>query len=117
MDKDSATLGYVNGRTAYLNANHRGVCKYASPTDPNYQTVRNALASAIDAFRSSAVTSYHELDNDHRKLLDGFLAVSDAPENDSMAFNAARITGSCEWLLKSQVSRNGKTPEIYICIG
>ncbi|KAI9773277.1 MAG: hypothetical protein M1835_006168 [Candelina submexicana] len=100
VDKDSATLGYVNERTAYLNANHRDVCKYASPTDPNYKTVRNALASAIDAFRSSAVTSHRELDNEHRKLLDSFLAVSDAPEDDFMDFNAVRTTGSCEWLLK-----------------
>ena len=100
VDKGSATLGYENERTAYLNANHRDVCKYASPADPNYQTVRNSLASAIDAFRSSAVTSHRELDNEHRKLLDSFLAVSDAPEDDFMDFNAARITGSCEWLLK-----------------
>ena len=100
VDKDSATLGYENERTAYLNANHRDVCKYASPTDPNYQTVRNALASAIDAFRSSGITSHRELNNEHRKLLDSFLAVSEAPEDDFMDFNAARIIGSCEWLLK-----------------
>ena len=102
VDKDLATLGYANERTAYLNANHRDVCKYASQMDPNYQTVRNALASAIEGLRSSAVCSHVEIDQERRKLLDGFLAVSDTPEDDFMDVNAARMTGSCEWLVRKE---------------
>ena len=100
VDKDLATLGYANERTAYLNANHRDICKYASQEDPNYQTVRNALASTIEGLRSSAVHSHIEVDQERRKLLDGFLAVSYSPEDDFMDVNAARITGSCEWLVR-----------------
>ncbi len=44
VDKHLAVLGYGNERTAYMHANHRDICKYADKKDPNYQTVRNALA-------------------------------------------------------------------------
>jgi hypothetical protein len=98
VDKDSATLGYANERTAYLDANHREVCKYSSPTDPNYQTVRNAMASAIDVLQDH-VTSSLELNNEQYRLLDSFLGISDAPENDLMDADALRMRGSCEWML------------------
>lgn len=99
VDKDLATLGYANERTAYLNANHREVCKYGAPTDSNYQTVRNALASSIDAFRTEALASRREISSEQQRLLDNFLEVSDAPEDDFMDIDALRMTGSCEWLL------------------
>ena len=49
VDKDSATLGYDHERAALLNTDHRGVCKFDRPSDPNYQTLRNALSSTVDA--------------------------------------------------------------------
>lgn len=48
VDKDSATLGYEKERIALLNADHRGVCKFDSQSDPNYRTLRNALSSTVD---------------------------------------------------------------------
>ena len=99
VDKDLATLGYANERTAYLNANHREICKYDAPSDPNYQTVRNALASTIDNFRKGAVSSRRQINNEHQRLLDEALGVSEAPENDFMDTEALRMRGSCEWLV------------------
>ena len=43
VQKDSAILECPGERIALLNANHRGICKYNSPTDDNYITVRNVL--------------------------------------------------------------------------
>ncbi|KAM0804114.1 hypothetical protein BDR22DRAFT_800435 [Usnea florida] len=48
VDKDLAVLGYSNERTAYMHANHRDICKYPDQSDPNYQTIRNALAFVVD---------------------------------------------------------------------
>ncbi|KAI4212781.1 MAG: hypothetical protein LQ351_004483 [Letrouitia transgressa] len=98
VDKDLATLGYPNERTAYLNANHRNVCKYQDETDPNYQTVRNTLASTIESYRSQNVSSRRELNAEQRRLLDSILNVSDAPEDDFLNVDALRMKGSCEWL-------------------
>lgn len=48
VDKDSATLDYKYERIVLLNADHRGVCKFDSQSDPNYRTLRNALSSTLD---------------------------------------------------------------------
>lgn len=100
VERDLATLGYVNERIAYLDADHRGVCKYASSQDPNYLVVRNALASTINSFRTRAVSTKNDLDHEQRKLLDMYLGSSDSAEDDFMGVDNARITGSCEWLIQ-----------------
>lgn len=99
VDKDLATLGYANERTAYLNASHRDVCKYGAPTDPNYLTVRNALASSISALKSHNIASRRQMNSEQQRILDRYLGVSDAPEDQFMDIDALRMTGSCEWLL------------------
>jgi WD40 repeat protein len=116
VDKDLATLGYSNERTAYLNANHREVCKYSTSNDPNYLIVRNALAATIDGFRIHAASSKHNLDLEQRKLLEDFLGVSDVVEDDLMGATAQLMTGSCEWLLKKdsfQEWRDSANTQLY----
>lgn len=102
VDKDLATLGYANERTAYLNANHRDVYKYSAQSDSNYQTVRNALASTVNSFRSRALEFRQCLDNEQQHLLGSYLGVSEAPENELMRIDTIRMRGSCEWLLRKQ---------------
>ena len=45
VNKDSATLGYPNEQSALLNATHRNICKFDSPADPNFISLRNVLAT------------------------------------------------------------------------
>lgn len=56
VDKNSATLGYPQERTALLNADHRGVCKFDRSSDPNYKTLRNAFSTTVDAIVSEGVS-------------------------------------------------------------
>lgn len=102
VDKDLAILNYVNERTAYLNANHRDVCKYASQNDSNYRTVRNALASTIDTFRARQTITKRELDREQRRRLEAYLRITDAPEDDFMDVDSIRMRGSCKWLLQKK---------------
>ena len=39
--------GFKNERVNYIHANHHEICKYSTPEDPNYITIRSALAAAI----------------------------------------------------------------------
>lgn len=48
VERDSSVLGYKDEMIYPMNANHRDVCKFESPTDPNYRTVRNALVLAVE---------------------------------------------------------------------
>lgn len=52
VDKASATMGYADERIALLNADHRGVCKFDDPSDPNYKTLRNAFSTTVDSINS-----------------------------------------------------------------
>ncbi|KAL9136204.1 MAG: hypothetical protein Q9175_002593 [Cornicularia normoerica] len=116
VEKDAAVLGYPNEYSTYLNANHREVCKYTDQEDPNYQTVRNALASTIDKLRTNVIPSKREIDNEQRRQLDGYLRVSDAPEDDFMDIDALRLYGSCEWLMRKrsfQEWRDTATAQLY----
>lgn len=48
VTKDSAILGYSHERHAMLDADHRNICKFEAPSDPNYIAIRGALRSIID---------------------------------------------------------------------
>lgn len=45
VSKDSATLGYPNEQSALLNATHRSICKFDSPSDPNFISIKNVLVT------------------------------------------------------------------------
>ena len=49
VDPDSATLGYREEKQMPMNANHRAICKFETPKDPNYVILRNALASTVQS--------------------------------------------------------------------
>lgn len=40
--------GFRNERVQYINANHRDICKFDNPDDPNYVALKNAIASATE---------------------------------------------------------------------
>ncbi len=41
-------VGYKGEKAQPLNADHRNICKFDSPTDPNYVTIRNSLCKAVE---------------------------------------------------------------------
>ena len=62
VEKTSATLGYPHERIALLNADHRGVCKFDQPSDPNYKTLRNALSTTVDAIVAEGIVTQSNQD-------------------------------------------------------
>lgn len=65
VDKVSATLGYPHERIALLNADHRGVCKFDQPSDPNYKTLRNAFMTTIDSITVEGTIYQFYAENSH----------------------------------------------------
>ena len=47
LEKESSVLGYPGEISKPLDADHHGVCKYSSPDDPRYVTVRNVLKKLV----------------------------------------------------------------------
>ena len=53
VDPDSATLGYPDERQVPMFADHRSICKFDSPSDSNYVTLRNCLAATVQDISSN----------------------------------------------------------------
>ena len=56
VKKSSAIMGYPKERTAHLDTDHRGVCKFDSPLDANFVTVKNALIETLDQIRQTCMS-------------------------------------------------------------
>ncbi|KAI5921828.1 hypothetical protein F4810DRAFT_712067 [Camillea tinctor] len=105
VQKHSAILGFKNERVQYINADHRTICKFDSPDDPGYITLKNALTSAIEnilkkVFQSKVTRSKKEMQS-----VKSFLGVTDRPNEHYM-----RAEGSCQWLDKSEDFQEWRNP-------
>ncbi|KAK5632688.1 hypothetical protein RRF57_008402 [Xylaria bambusicola] len=105
VERHCAVMNYANERRTYLDANHRDVARYASPKDPSYVLVRNALATTIEDQRVSLKTEKRELDHTELEALCKFLGVSGAPEDNLIANESRKLPGSCQWLVQKDSFR------------
>lgn len=97
VDKASATLGYQNERTALINASHRGICKFDTPWDPNFVTVRNCLLSLVHDITQRLVESNREEYRSSLRSLQGLLGILEKPEGELLALEEIRFGESCRW--------------------
>jgi WD40 repeat protein len=101
VNRESAVLGYPNEQSALINANHRGLCKFASPSDANYATVRNALASITKDIEDELYHQKREEQQKQLRILEKFLGVHEKSEDSLAAYEEQQIEGSCRWLTTS----------------
>ena len=97
-------LGYPGETSKPLNADHHNICKYESPEDPNYITVRNTLQSlvskiiSIDTSIRPPVSTRSDIHN--LKML---LAIIELPDMDYNFFRDQRARGTNDWFLEETV--------------
>jgi len=98
VEKDSAILGLKNEEIVLMNADHRGICKFESREDPNYVTVRNAMALVTK--RLLVGIAHDEDDEKGRQMqsIGSYLNVSAEPEADLEEQHALKIHNSCRWI-------------------
>ncbi|XDG07500.1 hypothetical protein ABKA04_007115 [Annulohypoxylon sp. FPYF3050] len=96
LEKDSSVLGYPGEISKPLDADHHGVCKYASPDDPRYITVRNVLKTLIT--KSKTKQQSHELDAPSVTSFEEYLSVFDSPDADYNFFRDRWTPGTCTWI-------------------
>lgn len=97
LEKQSSLLGYENETAKPLHADHHDVCKYDSTEDPNYRSVRDALRSVANALRTSATTDGGK--EKELEILQAWLGVTGAPDEDLSALRSVRKQGTCEALV------------------
>ncbi|KAI1469877.1 uncharacterized protein F4812DRAFT_450284 [Daldinia caldariorum] len=99
-----------------MNADHRQLCKFNSPDDPNYKTLRNTLHTAADMLRSSPpwnlATSQTQVNLTYapeglskdliNQRLRSFLGVDDTLEDELQILQILREPGTCEWFSEAK---------------
>ncbi|OHE99782.1 NACHT and WD domain-containing protein [Colletotrichum orchidophilum] len=102
LEKDSSVLGYPGEISKALNADHHGVCKYESPRDPNYITVRNVLKSLVSKLISTS-KSKKAVATTRRESLDlkSLLAITDIPATDYVFYRDQWVEGTSNWILQN----------------
>ncbi|GAW25471.1 putative vegetative incompatibility protein HET-E-1 [Rosellinia necatrix] len=116
VEKHCAVMNYTNERRIYLDANHRDVARFSTPSDPSYILVRNALATVIDSRRAPVLPVQKRLQHVELAALSKFLGVSGAPEDKLITNESRKLPGSCEWLIQKesfQQWRNALTSRIF----
>ncbi|KAH7370025.1 hypothetical protein BKA65DRAFT_487549 [Rhexocercosporidium sp. MPI-PUGE-AT-0058] len=102
VDKHSASLGYPDERIQTLNADHRGICKFESPNDSNFRTLRNALAATVEDIERRVPRTRQQLYRQEMQSVSRSLNVSSGPIDDLTELEDSRIPGSCEWVTSSE---------------
>ncbi|KAI8954362.1 NACHT and WD domain protein [Xylaria longipes] len=111
VDKDSAVLGpgFTNEIARYMNATHRGICKFDSPEDPNYLSLKNSLASAVHSVLQELLAAHDETAKAQLRKLQTFLGVLGPPDE-----NHEKLEGSCQWIDDRDDFREWRDAEIDI---
>ncbi|KAM7192873.1 hypothetical protein V8F20_008670 [Naviculisporaceae sp. PSN 640] len=139
VERHSATLGYHNEEIAAMDADHRHLCKFDSPEDPNYKLLRNALLTAVDLVRADTRTESFEIAESPVQMptaasmmihslspaevtsrLRGLLGAHDSLESDLTTLQLLKQPGSCQWFIEKDLYvswKAGGAPGILWLIG
>ena len=98
LEKNSAILGYSKEISRPLYADHHGVCKYSSPEDVNYVSVRNALGSLAEEITRKVGVSADQAMADFQTLQEPFSSFFEHGD-DLVKHHRLWIEGTCEWIL------------------
>ncbi len=103
LEKDSSVLGYPGEISKALNADHHNVCKYDSPSDPNYITVRNVLKSLVSKIILTSRSNKPPLSNRRESQdLKSLLAITELPDIDYIFFRDQWAPGTNDWVLEEK---------------
>ncbi|KAM7219578.1 hypothetical protein V8F06_004959 [Rhypophila decipiens] len=112
VDPESAILGYREERQVPMNADHRSICKFETPHDQNYITIRNSLVSTITRLSRSHQSPIMDIPtNRWHGSLRHWLGLEELGEDDLSAVQESRAPGTCQWLLAKESFRTWKDPE------
>lgn len=86
-----------------MNADHHGICKYESPKDPNYITVRNVLKSLVSKIISTSRSHGPTVSNPTESLdVKSSLADMELPDVDFIFFRDQWAEGTSDWILREK---------------
>ncbi|RYC54364.1 hypothetical protein CHU98_g11846 [Xylaria longipes] len=122
VERDSAILGYKGEMAQPLNADHRSICKFDSPTDPNYITIRNSLSKAVEDILGDVFLKRSKEMKLQIRNIETFLMISYNAEDDLITAETNKTEGTCEWVISLESFESwrdspSETPMFYWLTG
>jgi WD40 repeat protein len=102
LEKDSSVLGYPSELSRSLQADHHGVCKYSSPTDPSYISVKNTIKSFMALSPSNAKQQEELSHNADTANVQELFRECPTSENDFYNLRQRWIPGTCHWFVEEE---------------
>ncbi|KAH0556206.1 hypothetical protein GP486_005865 [Trichoglossum hirsutum] len=119
VDKSSAILDLPREHIQYLPADHRRLCKFATPDDPTYTILYQCFLTTVSdienlgkihSFTMFSVPNLTNSDISQReaeyraemKLISKALDVVEHPRRDLAVLSSKLHQGSCQWLIESE---------------
>ncbi|CAN9157928.1 unnamed protein product [Alternaria alternata] len=108
LEKESAILGYPGEISRAMNADHHDVCKYYSPRDANYISMRDVLKTLVDRVRTMGISFRRSssASSSASEALEALLSIQDPPSDDYSFFHDQWMPGTCEWILQEKMFQN-----------
>ncbi|KAM0444428.1 hypothetical protein ACHAO4_010181 [Trichoderma viride] len=100
LEKDSSVLGYLAEISRSLQADHHDVCKYSSPVDSNYLSVRNALKSLVALFRTRAIREEDKHESENITSIPELFRNCHTSEEDYNRLRRDWVPDTCEWFFQ-----------------
>ncbi|OQE43655.1 hypothetical protein PENCOP_c003G00554 [Penicillium coprophilum] len=98
VDPESAVLGYREENQIPMTADHRSICKFDTPEDPNYALLRNSFASTVGRAVTAILGVNLKQRRERIKDLKNYLGISDILDDDYANVCESRAHGSCGWI-------------------
>lgn len=112
LEKESSVLGYPTEISRSLQADHHDVCKYSTPVDSNYISVRNAISSLATMLRSDAVRGDQECDEDSESsVLEHLGQNCPNSEDEYLSIRRNWVPKTCTWVLEEPLVASWLEPK------
>lgn len=100
LEKESSVLGYPSEISRPLHADHHEVCKYASPADPSYISVKNMIKSFVTLLRSAAKQDAGTGHSTDLATMQEMFRDCPTSETEYNTLRQCWIPGTCQWFLE-----------------
>ncbi|KAK7953653.1 hypothetical protein PG996_014546 [Apiospora saccharicola] len=102
VEKESAVLGLPGERTRYIQADHRHICKFGTPSDPNYAILRDCLRTSVIEAQQISTSERSEDHKVQMKSISEALENAQRPEMDLLSAVDQRHDESGSWLTEHE---------------
>ncbi|EXJ63335.1 uncharacterized protein A1O5_11656 [Cladophialophora psammophila CBS 110553] len=98
VKQDSAVLGYDGEEVNMIFADHREICKFDSPQDENYLTLRNTFLTITDSLTSGSWQDALQYKAGQMESIATYLNIGHPPQSDLDQHRDKQAEESCTWL-------------------